>query len=67
VSVTVLAMTAMPRSTAYAELISGQTFETRIHHGIGGISAVEALTDAGTASLIVNVGVRPNLPGVGLP
>ncbi len=63
------------RSTDYAELLAGQPFETAVHKGIspipgivaGGISAVEALTDAGTAKLIVNVATRPNLPGVALP
>ena len=54
-SVTFNSMVAANRSTAYAELLSGQTFEERIKHGIGGIGCVEALTDAGTANLIVNV------------
>jgi len=42
------------RSTAYGELIAGQTFEQRVFAGPGGCGCVEALTDAGTANLIVN-------------
>ena len=54
--VTFNSMVAANRSTAYAELLSGQTWEERIKHGaIGGIGCIEALTDAGTASLILNV------------
>lgn len=53
-SVTLDAMWAANRSTAYAELLSGQCFEEKIKHGIGGIGCVEALTNAGTANLIVN-------------
>lgn len=51
-------MVAANRSTAYAELVSGQTLEERIQHGLGGIGCVEALTDAGTANLIVNVATQ---------
>lgn len=54
-SVTLDHMLAMNRSTAYMELLSGQTYETRITKGVGGIACVEALTDAGTGNLIVNV------------
>lgn len=66
-STTLDSVMALARSTAYGELVSGQPFETAILKGIGGIAGVEALTDAGTANLIVNVGVRPPLLGVGLP
>lgn len=60
-SVTIDSMVAANRSTAYAELMSGQTFEERIRHGeIGGFGCVEALTDAGTANLIVNVATFPS-------
>jgi hypothetical protein len=52
---TLEALLAMNQSTAYAELISGQTFEEKINVGPGGFGCVEALTDAGTANLIVNV------------
>ena len=54
-AVTLDHMAAANRSTAYAELLSGQTFEERIRHGFGGIGCVEALVNAGTANLIVNV------------
>ena len=42
-------------STAYAELIDSQADEGRKNHGFGtnGVAGVEALTDAGTANLIV--------------
>lgn len=47
---------SLNRSTAYAELLSGQNYEQALQaEGPGGIAAVEALTDAGTANLIVNV------------
>ena len=52
---TLNSLVAANRSTAYAELLSGQLFEAKIHHGPMGIGCVEALTDAGTANLIVNV------------
>ena len=54
-SVTFNSMVAANRSTAYLELTSGQMFEERIKHGLGGIGCVEALTNAGTANLVVNV------------
>lgn len=58
-SVTINSMLAANRSTAYAEFLSGQTFEERIKHGeLKGIGCVEALTDAGTANLIVNVATQ---------
>ena len=47
---------ALNRSTAYAELLEGQVFEQAIQsEGPGGFACVEALTDAGTANLVVNV------------
>ena len=45
---------SMPRSTAYAELTTGLLQELSCQKGPGGIAAIEALTDAGTANLIVN-------------
>lgn len=39
----------------YGELLSGQSIEERITTGIGGISGIEAKTNAGTANLVVNV------------
>lgn len=54
-TVTLSQMLAMNRTTTYTEWLSGQTLEERIRHGEpGGIGNIEALTDAGTASLIVN-------------
>lgn len=52
---TVNSMVAMSRSTAYSEWLPGQAFEERVHFGPGGVGCIEALTDAGTANLIVNV------------
>ena len=43
------------RSTSYGELLSGQSLEQKIDYGFMGLGCVEALTDAGTANLIVNV------------
>lgn len=55
---TVLQIRALNRSTTYMELLSGQSYEQKI---VGdGIACVEALTDAGTANLIVNVGAQWN-------
>ena len=55
-TVTFNSMVAANRSIAYMELLSGQQFEQRIKHGdIGGVGCVEALANAGTANLIVNV------------
>lgn len=53
-SVTIDSMFAANKSTAYAELASGQMLSADIEHGLGGIGCIEALTDAGTATLIVN-------------
>ncbi len=55
-SITFNSMVAANRSTTYAELALGQMWPEKIVHGRpGGIGCIEALTDAGTASLIVNV------------
>lgn len=53
-STTLNSMLALNRSTAYAEYPLGLTLEERIQKGLGYFGAIEALTDAGTASLIVN-------------
>lgn len=45
---------SMARSTTYGELIAGALQELTCKKGPGGIAAIEALTDAGTANLIVN-------------
>ena len=57
-STTLNSLIAINRSTAYAELAAGQPFEEAVTVGPGGICSVTALTDAGTASLIVNVATR---------
>lgn len=51
------------RSTAYAELTVGQPFQFSVKQGEDGKGCVEALTDAGTANLIVNVASRAGLQG----
>lgn len=56
-STTLNSLLALCRSTAYAELTSGRVLEAGVMRGVGGVAGVEARTDAGTASLIVNVGV----------
>lgn len=51
---------SLNRSTAYAELVEGQELETALVN-VGdrqSLACIEALTDAGSASLIVNVGTR---------
>ncbi len=42
---------------AHSELVSGQAFESSVRWGTNGISGVEALTDAGTANLVIQNGV----------
>lgn len=59
-SVTLDHMLSINRSTVYAELASGQSFEQSVTVGVGGIASVQAKADAGTANLIVNVGTRQN-------
>ncbi len=53
----VAGMQALNRSTAYAEYLEGQTVEVRLLDRR--IGCVEALTNAGTANLVVNVGSLP--------
>ena len=53
----VAAMQAINRSTYYAELLAGQTLEAKMSDRE--IASVQALTSAGTANLIVNVGTLP--------
>ena len=57
-SVTLNSMRSLNRSTAYAELLSGQVFEETISRGHLGIGCVEALMNAGTGNLVVNVATR---------
>ena len=51
----VLQLRALNRSTAYAELAPGEWFDELVTVGYGGVANVEALTDAGTANLLINV------------
>lgn len=60
-SVTANSMTALNKSTAYPELVSGQVAEIPIHRGPGGIGAMEVKVDAGTGNIIIFVGA--NGPG----
>jgi hypothetical protein len=53
-STTLNSLTALPRSTSYAEVASGAEIAMRVARAPGGLSAIEALTDAGTANLVVN-------------
>lgn len=46
--------TGLNRSTAYGEFVSGQAWEQTVVMGPKGHAAIEALTNAGTANLIVN-------------
>lgn len=58
---TILQFRALNRSTAYAELVSGQTFAESFPAPVGAgnsFASVEAICDAGTANLIVNAATR---------
>lgn len=59
-SVDVLQMRSLNRSTSYAELVEGQEYESAIIEvgEANSFASVEALTDAGTANLLVNVATR---------
>ena len=50
-------MLALNRSTAYAELLEGQTLEIRLADKK--VGCIQAITDAGTANLLANVGTLP--------
>lgn len=54
-SVTMYYMCAANRSVLYDELARGQAGTEKIKHGLGGVGCIEALTDLGTASLIVSM------------
>jgi hypothetical protein len=47
---------ALPETTNYLELVANQQFETSFQFGPDGYSSVVALTDAGTANLVVGYG-----------
>lgn len=55
-SVTLDHVLALNESTTYSEMEAGQTLEQAVHRGLGGQSAIEALTDAGTANLVIRAG-----------
>lgn len=57
-STTLNSLIAISRHTTYAEIPFGLSFEQSISVGVGGWSSVNALTDAGTANLIVNASTR---------
>lgn len=54
-STTLNSLLALNRSTAYAEYPTGVALEERFQKGVGAWGCIEALTDAGTGNLIVNV------------
>ncbi len=54
-TVTLSSLLALNRSTVYAELPETMGQEFRVSKKLGGHAGLEALTDAGTANLIVNV------------
>lgn len=53
-TVDVLQFRALNRVTTYAELAPGEWFDQLVTVGYGGDASVEALTDAGTANLVIN-------------
>lgn len=55
---TLSSIIALPRSTSYAELINTTPLEFGVNSGPGGVAAIEHLTDAGTANLIINCYTR---------
>lgn len=59
-STTLNSMLSMNRRTSYFETLSGQLISLPFEKRIGGISVIEALTDAGTASLLVGAGATVN-------
>lgn len=58
-SVTLNGCVGLPRSTNYGELVETLGMEFRTQTSVGGHAGVEALTDAGTANLIVNCFTSP--------
>jgi len=49
---------AVNRSTGYFELLSGQPLELLDKVGFDGMGCIQAITDAGTANLVVNLAVE---------
>lgn len=54
-STTLNSLHALNRSTNYIDLTAGRIWEEQISSGPGGLGSIEALTDTGTASLLVTV------------
>ncbi len=54
-STTLNSLHALNRVAPTYALTTGRVLERRITRGLGGVGCVEALTDAGTANLLVNV------------
>lgn len=54
------------RATSYAEYLGGQPLELHVLKDIFGETALELLTDAGTANVIINAGQREGGVGIGL-
>lgn len=59
-STTLNSLIAMPGSTAYAEFVENTSFWMRVATEVGGHAGLEALTDAGTANLLVNALTDPD-------
>lgn len=57
-STTLNSMIAINRDTTYAEIPAGMWWEESITVGPGGYYSITALTDAGTANLVVNCAAR---------
>lgn len=56
----VVGMQPLNRSTTYSEYPEGFGVEMSLLESFGGFSCVEALVDAGTGSLVVNIATRPD-------
>jgi hypothetical protein len=61
-AVTVLRMIAIPRSTAFVELVTTLGMADSLGQGTGGWSGIAHKTSAGTANLIINVASHQNTP-----
>lgn len=57
-STTLDSMIAINRSTVYHEIPSGMAWQEAVTVGPGGISSIQAKTDAGTANLIIDCAAR---------
>ena len=57
-STTLNSLLAINRDTAYAELIATTGWQEAVTVGPGGIASITALTDAGTANLVVDIASR---------